>query len=670
MILKLEHIGKIDCATFDIKQGVTTVLGANGVGKSTLVNALYLALTGETIDGVNLDEKVNWDWDTGSITLKTDTWTVTRTIGKKSGCLLEDNAGVRLTKKSEVNDYIFKYYNIDSCDILKEVYFAAQYKAVDILETTPAKRLDMLASVFGLAKYDKAQRRLYQELANIPMLMINEDFLKDCIDKESELAEAIKIQEHQLAETVDKLSGLRSVEKLSAIRQSPTEDQLIELDKQIQTLSEKVKENTSKLETLSDEVIKYNSINRILADKIKYDEDVQKLKKLEEERVEISKNMPHAAADISEFIQQTLTEKASLESSLKDIQKRKELLKDGLCPLSGTPPCSGLLAMTDPSALDQEEQEITNNLHIIAENLVNIRQMEADSKEAYKRFCENDSQMTVVKLRLASYSEECKEYTLAADKEYLFATGYMEDITRNVIPALDKQIKEDNQILYSLRSKRNDTKVVTNDEKAKAEEEYQLYFGLSEKKVQLETLLAQSKEAYASNRRAIETMEADKAKAEATEFKRSVFTAARQVMTRDYLPRLLLERVINQLNSHLLYYINLFNFPYNCSVKADGDFSYLNEQGQWVNTRMLSGGQKYLLAIMLRLAFASTLRTNFPFYVLDEPTTGLDYQNRCLLADLFKDMEAKIKPLYLVIPTHDVEVAEVATNKIVIEKED
>jgi DNA repair exonuclease SbcCD ATPase subunit len=666
MLLKLEHIGKIDCATFDIKQGVTTVLGANGVGKSTLVNALYLALTGETIDGCNLDEKVNWDWDTGSVTLVTDTWKVTRTIGKKSSCLLEDKAGTRLTKKTEVNDYIFKYYNIESSDILKEVYFAAQYRAVDILETTPAKRLDMLASVFGLAKYDKAQRRLYQELNNIPVIMINEELLNSYLESEKTLKQNINQHQEELEGVVQVLSGIRSVEEVTAVINSATEDQLVELDTQITELSDTVERDSELFDKYAVEVFAYKELKSKLDEKAKYEELSKELEILEKERAEIDKSMPTASADISDLIQQTLTEKASLEASLKEIQKRKDLLKDGLCPLSGTPPCSGLLAMADPSALDQEEQEINNNLLIIGENLVSLRTMESESKEAYKRLCDNDSKQTVLKVRLSQFNKDCVSFQLDPDKEYLFEPGYIDNLTQNVIPPLNITLTRGRQTIAELKAQRANIKVVSKEEKAQAEEEYKLYFELAPKKVQLETLIESNKKELASVINTIEMINQDKEKLADVEFKRSVLSTARQVMTRDYLPRLLLERVINQLNTHLLYYINLFNFPYNCSVKADGDFSYLNEQGQWVSMRLLSGGQKYIVALMLRLAFASTIRTSFPFYVLDEPTTGLDYQNRCMLADLFKDMEAKLKPLYLVIPTHDVEVAEVATNKIVI----
>lgn len=93
---------------------------------------------------------------------------------------------------------------------------------------------------------------------------------------------------------------------------------------------------------------------------------------------------------------------------------------------------------------------------------------------------------------------------------------------------------------------------------------------------------------------------------------------------------------------------------------------YASDKDEWHSTRLLSGGQKYMVAIMLKLALAAVLKTNFPFYVLDEPTTGLDTENRRLLADLFRDMEAKINPLYLLIPTHDVEIADSASNTIII----
>lgn len=665
MILTLEHIGKIDTATFNLKQGVTTVLGENGVGKSTLVNALFLALTGETIDGAVLEDKVTWDYDTGSITLQTENWTVVRTIGKKSSAVLTDNSGLRLTKKAEINDYIFKFYNIESADILKEVYFAAQYKAVDILETTPAKRLDMLAAVFGLAKYDKAQKRIYQSLVNTPQIEVNDELLEDTERGIKEYKNQLKDAEKTLEDKRMELEPLDSDAKLIAIINSPTEkdmaDVIAKRDKHYADIDiytteyKKIQEYKDEMELLRSQIGQYQQ----------YMTDVRDLESLAKDMEEIQVDMPTSTENIRKVQAETIEAKAELTAELKALTERKDLLKDGLCPLSKTPPCSGLLAMSDPEALGAQIDDIKNKLNIVNEDLAALSVMEQRSAEAYKKYCEIESNTAVIKHRLSSVPDSVKTLQIS-EEDMQKASDYKANEVNNQLADLSEKLQETRSAVAALEATLKASNTVTEEAKAKAMADHnkrrQLESDIIEAKVLIDNLTKSLESTVNINAKLKEAKE----KAEQVNFKREVLTVARQALGRDYLPRLLMEKIITKLNTHLLYYINLFNFKYNCKVLADGNFYYLNESNDWVNTRYLSGGQKYIVALMLKLAMAATIRTNFPFYVLDEPTTGLDYKNRALLADLFKDMEANLKPLYLIIPTHDSEVAEVATNKIVI----
>lgn len=665
MILTLEHIGKIDTATFNLKQGVTTVLGENGVGKSTLVNALFLALTGETIDGAVLEDKVTWDYDTGSITLQTENWTVVRTIGKKSSAVLTDNSGLRLTKKAEINDYIFKFYNIESADILKEVYFAAQYKAVDILETTPAKRLDMLAAVFGLAKYDKAQKRIYQSLVNTPQIEVNDDLLEDTERSIKEYKNQLKDAEKTLEDKRKELEPLDSDAKLIAIINSPTEkdmaDVIAKRDKHYADIDaytaeyKEIQEYKDEMELLRAQITQYTQ----------YQADVKDLESLSKAMEDIQVDMPTSTENIRKVQAETMEAKAELTAELKALTERKDLLKDGLCPLSKTPPCSGLLAMSDPEALGSQIDDIKNKLNIVNEDLAALTVMEQRSAEAYKKYCDIESKTAVIKHRLSSVPDSVKALQIS-EEDIQKASEYKANEVNNQLAGLSEKLQEIRSAVAALDATLKASNTVTEEAKAKAMSDHnkrrQLESDIIEAKVLIDNLTKSLESTVNIN----DKLKEDKEKAEQVNFKREVLTVARQALGRDYLPRLLMENIITRLNTHLLYYINLFNFKYNCKVLADGNFYYLNESNDWVNTRYLSGGQKYIVALMLKLAMAATIRTNFPFYVLDEPTTGLDYKNRALLADLFKDMEANLKPLYLIIPTHDSEVAEVATNKIII----
>lgn len=669
MILELKHIGKIDTAKFNLKQGVTIVVGANGVGKSTLVNALFLALTGDTIDGAVLEDKVTWDHETGSVTLQTDSWTVTRTIGKKSSALLTDTSGLRLTKKAEINDYIFKFYSIESSDILKEVYFAAQYRAIDILETTPAKRLDMLAAVFGLLKFIKAQKCIYQVLANMPQIEVNDDLLEDTAKRIDSYKQQLKDADKSLVDKREELSSLDSTENLIAIINSPTEKDMSDIIVKKEDCYTRLDIYTTEYKNIQ----AYKDESELLKSQItqytQYTNDVNDLEKLSKDMEDLQVDMPTSTENIRKVQADTIEAKAELTAELKALTERKDLLKDGLCPLSKTPPCSGLLSLSDPESIGVQINDIKSKLSIVNEDLAALVVMEQRSSEAYKKYCEIESKIAVIKHRISTVPESVKCLQFS-EEDIRKVSDYDVDKINTRLSELSEKIQETRSELATLEATLKVNNIVTEEAKIKATTDYDRRNKLESDIIATKVLIDSLKRSLEDTASVYSKLKEDKDKAEQVNFKRETLAVARQALGRDYLPRLLMENIIDRLNTHLLYYINLFNFKYKCKMLSDGNFYYLNEANEWVNTRYLSGGQKYIVALMLKLAMASTIKTNFPFYVLDEPTTGLDYQNRCLLADLFKDMEAKIKPLYLVIPTHDVEVAEVATNKIIIEKED
>lgn len=663
MILKLEHIGQIDTGTFNLSQGITTILGANGSGKSTLVNALFMALTGEPIDSCTLDEKVTHGYDTGTITLNTGNWRVTRTIGKKSSVLLEDKSGTRLTKKAEVNDYILKWYNLPSTDIIKEVYFSAQFRATDAIETTPAVRLAMLASVLGFAKYEKGQKYLYQYLSQMPEINYSETTYTNLLNQKEEHEISIRTFKERIAKNNEELNALPSEEQINAILESPTFEEFKKNEQEKADLESKLKETEKELQNAYDEKSNIGSLRNLIDKWDHYYQDKEELEELIVKMKDIETRMPHAAEKIKECINEDTLNKMQLEQDLKAIEERKNLLQGGVCPLSKDTPCSRLIAMSDPTKLDNEANLIKKNINILNENIETMQAMLKGSEDAYKEYVANDAKQAVLKARLLQKPSEEIEITEEQKKK---VADYSELKSNTKIAGLVTDIDLLRKGISIKEAIFAGKTPVTAEDKKKASEQCLKRADIMNKLLVDSTYVTSTQKAYEDICELIETMEKEKQKAEEHNFKRNVYMHTRHLLSKDCLPRLLMENTIKQLNTHLLYYINLFNFPYKCQVFADGNFMYSDDQDTWYNTKLLSGGQKYMVSIMLKLALAATLKTNFPFYVLDEPTTGLDVENRRLLADLFRDMEAKINPLYLIIPTHDVEIADSASNTITI----
>lgn len=81
--LNLVNVGALGSMEIELESGLTAVLGPNGVGKSTLVNAFFFALTGETLDGASLEDMITWGHPHMIVTLTGDCFQVQRTVRRE-----------------------------------------------------------------------------------------------------------------------------------------------------------------------------------------------------------------------------------------------------------------------------------------------------------------------------------------------------------------------------------------------------------------------------------------------------------------------------------------------------------------------------------------------------------------------------------------------------------
>ena len=117
---------------------------------------------------------------------------------------------------------------------------------------------------------------------------------------------------------------------------------------------------------------------------------------------------------------------------------------------------------------------------------------------------------------------------------------------------------------------------------------------------------------------------------------------------------MLFVQMLDELNKRLSTVLARFNFKYGVRWASDGNILYKEESDTTEhNASQLSGGQKYILVIAIRLVLLEMLNSSFPVFALDEPTTGLDVDNRQLLADVLSNLAKDYPKLVLVIPTHD-----------------
>ena len=110
-----------------------------------------------------------------------------------------------------------------------------------------------------------------------------------------------------------------------------------------------------------------------------------------------------------------------------------------------------------------------------------------------------------------------------------------------------------------------------------------------------------------------------------------------------------------------------FGFDYS-EVTLDDDYEItITRQSETLTTKQLSGGEKIVIALALRLAIARILSNRNKLLILDEPTIHLDSERKENL--LYIIQKTSIVSQMLVI-THDEEMESLSDNIIKISKKD
>ena len=113
---------------------------------------------------------------------------------------------------------------------------------------------------------------------------------------------------------------------------------------------------------------------------------------------------------------------------------------------------------------------------------------------------------------------------------------------------------------------------------------------------------------------------------------------------------------------------NDFNFDYD-NINLDENYEItITKSDETLNVSMLSGGEKIVVALALRLAIAKVIsKQKNELLILDEPTVHLDEERKLELIEILRDTD--IAPQMLIV-THDSELIGITENIIEIRKKD
>lgn len=653
MRIKLKNFCALRTFDSDFSEGLNAIVGANGKGKSTLVDALYFAITGDSLRHFNNDEMITWGEQDCSVTLEIDDITVTRNINKRGNASVKLVKGdTTLTRKAEVDEAILSHFGITDKSAFRQVFFAEQFKAVEILSATDSDRRKMLSTLFGFGRLEKVRSTILELMNAVYTDEVSAELMNSLIERLKAASE--RVEEAKKA-AADVAKNILSEEDLTIVRTTANarplsvveslKEQLTSAEKSVDETEEaisKFPEGPSQQETVD-----YGYHLNFL----KLSEEFSQAEKAFEE---FGTPLVPTCEAISKQISERVADYSKIDHMISDLNSRKQLVAGGRCPVTHGTPCADLIAMTDPKTIDAEiSQLVSVQERILADKAILEQTFSEHQKHEIKaaevRANYNKLRELIMPLKpYADFDRAGYEEKLRAYEESLAERGRYMDYLRDAKVRV-AQLKAE---IDSAEAAGVCEQSVIDEAQAKLS----IHENAVARMPDLTRAITEATNLHAEAKSSLEMAEAQNARAAKGKEIVRVLNKVRTLLHNDNLPRMLINDALKTLNVAMTKQLDEFGFKYVVKWLPGGVLVFENEVGEDVPVRALSGGQQYVVLIALRCALVQMLGSTFPLFVLDEPTTGLDEKNREALArvlPIIGEVLHSSSVSTVVVPTHD-----------------
>ena len=657
MKLKIKNIGALaGTKEIDLTAGISALVGPNGCGKSTIVGSLFFVITGESITKCNLDDLISWGEDSASVELTSNDFSIVRSIIRGKGCKGSFTRGsTTLTRREEIDEAIMSMFNIGDKTAFRQVYFAEQFKAIEILEGTNSKRLEALSALLGFGKFEKFRDNLKAIGNTVFRSHVDEDFLRVLLEQKASSTSRCVDLTAELNTVSQSIRADSDVEKLKELSESTPIEDLTSIQT---TLAAKRRELDQVEDSLSKLVVVPPTPEESSAysGALEYRRLSSELKQAADAVNAIGSSSTPSSQQLQRIRDNAIDQKMSLRAEREQQNKRLTILNGGKCPITGGDPCSDLNKLVNPASIAATVEELDKKIRDTDADIVELESLLSTAQEYESRLQAATRELSRVQDRIKvveQYADfDTEAYTSKLDSYRTSSTD------KKPLEQAKTELIKSIAILESDEHNMSQHNVAARDQileaKTLLQAHEQAVAEARDKEVRLqEAIKTRDNSSEALERAEMQNEKATKGEA-AVEFLESV----RWALHKDNLPRLLVATARGELNKRLAEYLELFDFPYVVQWTPSGGIDYMNAFGEMLPASSLSGGQKYLLAVANRCAAADLLGSTFPLMVLDEPTTGLDDDNRSKMAVMLQKVAQTLngKGVSLIVPTHDDEL--------------
>jgi exonuclease SbcC len=335
------------------KDGITGILGNNGTGKSSIVQAVFFALYGVQATGISADYivssfaspkdkcEVRLDFRIGG-----DNYSVLRTFKKGKTATHEAvfhrEGKLMATGVSQVEEAVKRTLGMGPVDFRNTIY-AGQKDLLTLLDNTPAKRKEWFKRALGIDYLDTGSQKILKErldektgelqrkegeLAAMAGRQSEEEFarLKESVAGfHSAIAEHTKARDLLTVKRKEYDAGLKVLaDKRTAFARLQQQEQTLRRERDAELAQ--VKKLEASIALIADEEAEYNLIQPVAGSYEKTRQRLEEQKEKRNEYLRLTAERGFAGKELADLAARAEKQKITIKGLDANVQKKAELI--------------------------------------------------------------------------------------------------------------------------------------------------------------------------------------------------------------------------------------------------------------------------------------------------------------------------------------------------------
>ncbi len=635
--LELKNFRQHKNTILTLKDGVTGILGQNGSGKSSLVEAISFSLYGSKSIRGTLDELKSRDEPEGvlnaALTFEIDS-TVYRVERSLSDAKFFVGGKLEVKGSRDVTSKVEHIIGMNYDEFVSTFY--TEQKGLEFLSRKKggAERERFIMRLLGYDKVEKIQEKLRDQKRNLKSMISSLEFvdsseedLKSELKNEEEILEVLKKQEKGLSIKLNDVTKEQEEEKKALERISSGREEFLKLDKE-----------RKRLEGVLDEQKRALSNSKI--------ENLRASEEITQELNQVSKLLGIGEKELLDLVKRVSTNKAQLELKKNERDSKRKALferKKSILSISKIeercPTCGQSFENLADAILHLEQEEKVIEQIIIDDSIV--KEAESLHKQKKKELDTLRLKEATLKTELqsAQESERLKEIKEKAELRIKETKGFIIEIEGNL-----KKLTYSEEKYLSQRTRLEVvTSILTNlrMERLKVEGDIKESLGKINKIEEILKRLVEQVQIRKSGREEMALLESGD----------TVLSEFRSYLTSSIKPRLC------ELTSEFLY--ELTDARYREAIFSEDFTPQIVDDGEVLT--VMSGGEEDILHLSVRLALSQLLAERagreFSLLILDEVFGSLDELRRSNLLVLLSGLTNRFEQILVISHFEDVKDA-------------